>query len=88
VGPDNGSVTVGKAHRTLRKRERMASGACWQESGRAFTAEDGAAIKPERISLRFKELARDPLSPFCQILGVGGPEYLQAGAGQAEVSAG
>lgn len=34
------------------------AGAQWEDSGRAFTTELGAALKPERISLRFKELAR------------------------------
>src|SRR5579859_7170176 len=63
VGLDAGSVAAGKAHRTLRKRERLAAGEVWEDSGRAFTDELGAPLKPERISLRFKELARQAGPP-------------------------
>jgi integrase len=59
VGLDAGSVKAGRAHRTLRKRERMAAGDTWDESGRMFTREDGSPLHPEYVSRRFRELAKD-----------------------------
>jgi integrase len=58
VGLDKASVEVVKAHRTLRKRERLAAGEAWTDSGRMFTDELGAAVHPEYVSRRFRELAK------------------------------
>lgn len=41
VDLDAGTIAIGKAHRARRKRERLAAGETWQESGQAFTTEDG-----------------------------------------------
>jgi integrase len=57
VDLDKGSVAAGKAHRARRKRERLAAGEAWQESGRLFTRDDGSPIGPDWVSRRFKELA-------------------------------
>ena len=59
VDLDKGSVTAGKAHRSARRRERLAAGPAWQDTGRMFTREDGSALNPDWISRRFKELAKD-----------------------------
>ncbi len=59
VGLDSGSVEAGKAHRTQRKRERLAAGAAWEDSGRMFTYETGEALHPDWISRRFKQLAAE-----------------------------
>ena len=63
VGLDKGSVEAGKTHRTQRKRERLAAGEAWEESGRMFTREDGTALNPDWVSRRFKELAREAALP-------------------------
>ena len=57
VDLDAGTIAVGKTHRARRKRERLAAGPAWQDSGRAFTGEDGSPLPPDRISRRFKDLA-------------------------------
>jgi integrase len=57
VGLDAGSVTEGKAHRVRRKRERLAAGEAWEDSGRMFTDELGGALNPDYVSRRFRELA-------------------------------
>lgn len=57
VGLDNGSVAAARAHRTLRKRERLAAGEAWEDSGQMFTDELGQALHPEYVSRRFRELA-------------------------------
>jgi integrase len=57
VGLDRGSVEAVRAHRTLRKRERLAAGEAWTESGRMFTDELGERLHPEYVSRRFRELA-------------------------------
>jgi integrase len=59
VGLDEGSVEAVKAHRTLRKRERLAAGEAWQDSGRMFTDELGRALHPEYVSRRFRALAAE-----------------------------
>ena len=57
VGLDRGSVEAVKAHRTLRKRERLAAGEAWEDSGQFFADEFGSHVKPEYVSRRFRELA-------------------------------
>jgi integrase len=57
VGLDAGTVEAGKAHQSRRRRERLAAGAAWEDSGRMFTTEFGAAINPDWISRRFKAMA-------------------------------
>ena len=43
--------------RTLRKRERLAAGEAWEDSGQMFTDELGRPLHPEFVSRRFRELA-------------------------------
>ena len=59
VGLDADSVKGGKAHRSARRRERLAAGAAWEDSGRMFTAEHGAPLNPDWISRRFKAMAAE-----------------------------
>jgi len=58
VGLDRGSVAAVIAHRTLRKRERLATGDAWEDSGRMFTDDRGQRLHPEYVSRRFRELAK------------------------------
>lgn len=57
VGLDKDSVKAGKAHRSHRRRERLAAGPAWDDSGRMFTYETGEPLNPDWISRRFKEMA-------------------------------
>ena len=59
VGLDADSVKAGKAHRSRRRRERLAAGSAWEDSGRMFTWETGERINPDWISRRFKDLAAE-----------------------------
>jgi integrase len=59
VGLDADSVKAGKAHRSGRRRERLAAGVAWEDSGRMFADELGAALNPDWISRRFKALAKE-----------------------------
>ena len=59
VGLDKGSVEAVRAHRTLRKRERLAAGEAWADSGRMFTDELGEPLHPDHVSRRFRELAKE-----------------------------
>lgn len=55
IGEDTAAVL-----RTWRKNqlaERMAWGPAWTDTGRVFTREDGTALRPEWISVRFGTLA-------------------------------
>jgi integrase len=57
VGLDEGSVEEGRAHRTRRKREHLAAGAAWTDSGLMFTNELGEPLRPDEVSAEFKELS-------------------------------
>ncbi|HUN33577.1 MAG TPA: tyrosine-type recombinase/integrase [Trebonia sp.] len=46
-----------KVHQTLRKRERLAAGDAWEDSGQMFTDELGRPRHLEHVSHRFGELA-------------------------------
>lgn len=59
VGLDSDSVKAGKAHQSRRRRERLAAGTAWTDSGRMFTTEHGSALNPDWISRRFKALAAE-----------------------------
>jgi integrase len=59
VGLDKATVAAGRAHRARRKRERLAAGQVWQDSGRMFTREDGAPLNPDHVSRRFRALAAE-----------------------------
>jgi integrase len=59
VGLDSGSVEAGKAHQSRRRRERLAAGSAWEDSGRMFTTDFGAPLNPDWISRRFKAMAKE-----------------------------
>jgi integrase len=59
VGLDQDTTEGVKAHRTLRKRERLAAGEAWTESGQMFTDELGRPLHPEYVSRRFRALAAE-----------------------------
>jgi integrase len=69
VGLDSDSVKAGKAHRSGRRRERLAAGPAWEESGRMFTTELGAALNPDWISRRFKAMAVEAGLPVIKFHG-------------------
>jgi len=58
VGLDQTSIAMVNAHRRLRKRERLAAGEAWTDSGQMFTDELGERLHPEYVSRRFRELAK------------------------------
>jgi integrase len=67
VALDSGSVAAVKAHRRLRKRERLAAGEAWTDSGRMFTDEIGEPLHPDYVSRRFRELAREAGLPVIKL---------------------
>lgn len=67
VGLDRGTVEGIHAHRTLRKRERLAAGEAWEDSGQFFTDELGQALHPEFVSRRFRELAAEAGLPVIKL---------------------
>lgn len=69
VGLDSGSVAAGRAHRARRKRDRLAAGASWQESGHMFTRPDGQPLNPDYISRRFRELTDEAGLPRIKFHG-------------------
>jgi hypothetical protein len=53
IGLDQGTIKVVSAWRTRQKAEKLAAGPSWIDLGRVFTREDGSALRPGWISLRF-----------------------------------
>ncbi|MDX3354164.1 site-specific integrase [Streptomyces sp. ME01-24h] len=53
---DEETIRVHKAWRKHKLRERLSWGEAYQDSGRVYCYEDGAALKPEYLSSRFRIL--------------------------------
>jgi integrase len=69
VGIDRDTVQGVSAHRTLRKRERLAAGEAWEDSGQFFTDELGRPLHPEYVSRRFRELQIEAGLPVIKLHG-------------------
>ena len=69
VGLDRGSNDGVQAHRTRRKRERLAAGEAWEDSGRFFTDELGRPVHPEYVSRRFRDLQVEAGLPVIRVHG-------------------
>jgi hypothetical protein len=67
VGLDDDSVEERRAHRTRRKRERLAVGGPWKDSGLMFTNELGESLRPDRVSALFKELSAEAGLPVIKL---------------------
>ncbi|MEV6445995.1 tyrosine-type recombinase/integrase [Amycolatopsis sp. NPDC051716] len=55
---DDGLVAMLKAHRTQQRKNRLAWGEAWVDSGRVFTLENGDHLRPDSVSQRFRAIAR------------------------------
>jgi integrase len=55
---DGFTVVALRAHRKRQLEERFAAGRYWNDTGLAFTREDGSGIHPERISATFLRLSQ------------------------------
>ncbi|MEV4003131.1 tyrosine-type recombinase/integrase [Actinomadura sp. NPDC049753] len=56
---DEATISVLLDWRAVQERERSAAGSeVWVDSGRVFTREDGARLRPQWISTRFEELIK------------------------------
>ncbi len=59
IALDAETVTVFRAHRQRQRKDRMAAGATWVDSGKVFCLEDGRPLNPERITDWFHELTAE-----------------------------
>ncbi|GGO80608.1 hypothetical protein GCM10012280_02920 [Wenjunlia tyrosinilytica] len=55
---DSRTVTVLRAHRARQNRERLKWGEAWQDTGKAFTREDGSWLHPEAVSDAFRRIVK------------------------------
>ncbi len=55
---DSGTVAVLRAHRSRQNQERLIWGEGWQDTGKAFTAEDGSWLHPEAVSDAFRRIVK------------------------------
>ncbi|MDT0300838.1 tyrosine-type recombinase/integrase [Streptomonospora wellingtoniae] len=60
---DAETVRVLREWRRCQKRERLAAGPHWQESGLVFTHPDGSALHPAQVTLLFQQLAQEAQLP-------------------------
>jgi integrase len=58
VALDADTVTVLRAHRTRQRKQRLATGPQWADTGLAFTTPTGQAVHPADVTDRFQHLAR------------------------------
>lgn len=59
IGLGKDTVEVLRDHRRAQVKERLAAGPDWVESGKVFTAKDGSAVDPARVSDQFEALVLD-----------------------------
>jgi integrase len=57
------TVEALKAHRTAQRRERLAGGEAWNDTGLVFTQEDGRMLMLAYVTMRFRALAKDAGQP-------------------------
>jgi integrase len=73
VSLDAGTVAAMREHRRRQLEERMRAGPLWVESELVFTAEDGAPVYPDTLSLLMGRLIRDYNEPAIPGRGRGHP---------------
>jgi len=59
VALDTATIAALREHRDRQLAEAREWGAAWQDTGLAFTREDGTALHPEHVSRTFDRLVRD-----------------------------
>ena len=57
IALDTGTVTVLREHRLIQRRERLAAGPAWADTGLVFTRSDGTALHPATVTVQFHVLA-------------------------------
>ncbi len=56
VALDTGTVTVLREHRLIQRRERLAAGPAWTDTGLVFTKPDGTPLHPATVTEQFHAL--------------------------------
>jgi len=69
VSLDAGTVEALRAHRKRQLAERLAWGEAYEDNDLVFAREDGSMEMPERVSRRFKQLAREAGLPPIKLHG-------------------
>jgi site-specific recombinase XerD len=65
VALDAETVTVLRAHRRRQRKQRLAAGPAWVDTGLVFTTPTGQAVHPADVTDQFQRLARQAgLSPI------------------------
>jgi integrase len=59
IALDAGTVDALRAHRQQQRKDRIATGTVWVNSGKVFCAEDGSPLNPERITDWFRDLTAE-----------------------------
>lgn len=59
IALDAGTTDVFKAHRLAQKKERLACGSSWVNSGKVFTQDNGEALNPDWVSDEFARLIEE-----------------------------
>ncbi len=67
VSLDKETVSLLKAHRRQQMKERLAAGESWEEHDLVFPRPNGRPLPPDRVTERFKDIARDAGLPVIKL---------------------
>ncbi|GAA3443259.1 tyrosine-type recombinase/integrase [Planomonospora venezuelensis] len=67
VSLDTDTVSLLKAHHSVQRRERFAAGDRYEDNDLVFPRPDGRPLPPDRVTERFKQIARDTGLPVIKL---------------------
>ncbi|GGS87514.1 site-specific integrase [Planobispora rosea] len=67
VSLDTGTVKLLKAHHTAQRREKFAAGGGYEDNDLVFPRPDGRPLPPDRVTERFKQIAKDAGLPVIKL---------------------
>jgi integrase len=67
VALSEATVAMLREHQAWQRRERLAWGEAWHDSGHVFTYEDGRMLRPDHVTHLFRRLAKDAGLPLIRL---------------------
>jgi integrase len=62
-----GTVAILREHQARQRRDRLAWGEAWQDTGLVFTYEDGRMLRPDNVTHLFRRLAKEAGLPLIRL---------------------
>jgi integrase len=67
VALSEATVAMLREHQARQRRERLAWGEAWQDSGHVFTYEDGRMLRPDHVTHLFRRLTKEAGLPLIRL---------------------